>query len=267
MWTVGLDLDDSVLAGLALHLSPDESARADRFVFARHRSRFTAGRGALRAILGGFLGVPPAALRFAYGRFGKPRLDGHEAKSGLRFNVSHSQGVGLVAVALDRELGVDVEQIHPLPDAGAIARRCFSEVENRALGSLPASEQLGGFFTCWTRKEAYVKALGDGLTRPLDGFDVTVGPREPARLLRVAGDPEETTRWSLRALAPGEGFVGAIAVEGEGWRLESSRWPTPPAAEVQVATESNPRRASPARGNGWTRPGDEPGALAARGLS
>jgi 4'-phosphopantetheinyl transferase len=213
------------LAPLKEHLSPDEKARAGRFVFARHQRRFAAGRGALRAILGGYLDRAPARLRFEYGPHGKPSLAAPEAESGLRFNLSHSQGLALVAVTRFRELGVDVEEVRPLVDAQPIAARCFSAEENRVFLGVPAADRLAVFFNCWTRKEAYLKALGDGLARPLDTFDVTLRAGEPARLVRVRGDEEEAARWSLRALEPAPGFVGALSVEGQDWTLACGAWP------------------------------------------
>ena len=143
----------------------------------------------------------------------------------LRFNVSHSQGLAVVAVTRHREIGVDVEEVRPLPDAQPIAERCFSGEENRVFLGVPAADRLAAFFNCWTRKEAYLKALGDGLARPLDAFDVTLLTGEPARLLRVKGDEREAARWSLRALYPALGYVGALVVEGHGWELAGGDWP------------------------------------------
>ena len=138
----------------------------------------------------------------------------------LRFNLSHSQGLALYAVTRGREIGVDLECIRPISDAEQIAERFFSAHENAVFRTIPAHEKPKAFFNCWTRKEAYLKALGDGLARPLDEFDVSLAPGEPAKLLRIEGAPQEASRWSLNRLEPGSGYVAALAVEGYGYQLK-----------------------------------------------
>jgi 4'-phosphopantetheinyl transferase len=146
------------------------------------------------------------------------------------FNVSHSDELALFAVASDREVGIDVERVRPVTDPEQIADHFFSAPERTALRAVPPDRRLEAFFDCWTRKEAYVKARGDGLAHPLDQFAVSLGPGEPARFLPVAGYPTpEPSAWSLQALAPGNGYVAALAAEGHGWRTVSRRWPDPPA--------------------------------------
>lgn len=203
-------------------LSNDERERAERFHFEHDRRRFIVGRGALRILLGRYLRIEPAQLRFRYGLRGKPYLSKEFEGSGLAFNAAHSNELAVYAITSGREVGIDLEYIRPLPDAAQIAARFFSARENMALVSLPASQRLEAFFSCWTRKEAYIKAVGDGLARPLDQFQVSLTPGEPVQLLWVEGRAEETTRWSMEALAPAPGYVGAIAVEGSDWHLE--RW-------------------------------------------
>ena len=193
-------------------LSADERERAVRFVFDRHRDAYIVARGLLRVILGGVLQIPPQDVRFDYGCKGKPGL---AAQSPIRFNLSHSGSVVVYAVTLGREIGIDVEQIRPVNDMESLARCSFSESENKALASLPESLRCEAFFNCWTRKEAYIKALGEGLSYSLQEFDVTLRPGEPAKLLRVADKPEEVERWSLHAFAPTKNYVGALAVEGQ----------------------------------------------------
>lgn len=209
---------------MLVRLSADERARAERFCFEADRRRFVAGRGLLRGLLGLYLDVDPRGLRFAYGRRGKPSL---ATADRLRFNVAHSGGLALLAFARDRELGVDIERERPLPEANAIAERYFSAREGAELRRLPETERAGGFFRCWTRKEAFIKATGEGLSQPLDAFDVSFASGEPARLLRVEGRPEEGGRWWLQDLAPAPGFAGALAVEGRpadlaGWKWDQS---------------------------------------------
>jgi 4'-phosphopantetheinyl transferase len=211
LWRTGLDLPDDCVADLRQLLSPDEQLRADRFRFERDRRRYVTGRGSLRRLLGRCVGEEPGRLRFHYGAMGKPLAV--EGAPQLRFNLSHSQGLALYAVACGRELGVDIEALRPLADAENIARRFFSASESAALRRLPEPQRIAGFFNCWTRKEAWLKAVGDGLSRPLSDVDVSLVPGEPARILRVQDDPEGAGRWSLYAFEPFPGSVGALCVE------------------------------------------------------
>jgi 4'-phosphopantetheinyl transferase len=213
--TLDLDQDGADEERFAALLSADERARSQRFRFARDRRRFIVGRGTLRLILGRYLGAQPARLSFRYGPHGKPALEGDSA---LRFNLSHSQGLALYALAMEHEVGVDMERIQPLPDLEDIARSCFAEGEIAALWALPEAQRLHAFFACWTRKEAFIKAIGDGLSFPLDRFDVSLVPGAPARLLRVEGDPGEASRWTLAALHPAPGYAAALAVRMQGMR-------------------------------------------------
>ena len=222
VWRASLRPPADVLARLAAHLSPDERARAARFRFPQHRTAFVAGRGVQREILARYTGLHPAELAYRQGSHGKPELDG--AASGIRFNVSNSGGLALYAVTLQREVGVDLEQFRPMPDQMDIARRFFSAPENEVLAAVAEEARELAFFRCWTRKEAYIKAIGEGLSMPLDCFDVAFAPGEPARILRNRGDPAQAERWTLLALEPGPGYVGALAVEGAGWRPVLFDW-------------------------------------------
>jgi 4'-phosphopantetheinyl transferase len=226
VWRATLDRPESAVRRLARFLSPDERLRAERFCLDRVRARFIVCRGVLRLILGRYTGRGPARLRFTYGEHGKPSLDPSDNPPGLCFNVSHSGGLALFAVARGREVGVDVERLRALPRAERIAERFFSAPETTALKAMPAERRLEAFFTCWTRKEAYIKARGDGLAHPLDQFAVSLGPGEPARL-RAAGDGDEReiAQWSLDGLLPAPGYVAALAARGGGWRLTSRPWP------------------------------------------
>jgi 4'-phosphopantetheinyl transferase len=205
-----LDLDEPRLAAMRALLSDDELQRAARFHFERDRNHFIAARGLLRQLLGRYLDREPAALCFAYGARGKPTLLGHA----LRFNLSHSHGLALFAFALGCELGIDVEQIRLGFAAAEIAQHFFSPCEVAALRALPAAQQAEGFFNCWTRKEAFIKGRGDGLYMPLESFDVTLTPGEPAQMLEVRGEPGAAARWFLEALTPEPGYAAALAVEG-----------------------------------------------------
>ena len=205
-------------------LSRDEAARADGFRFARDRERFVGARGLLRELLGRYLGVDPSALRFSYGPRGKPCLETDSRPDGVRFNVSHSGGLALLAFTRGRELGVDLERVRPVPEAESIAESYFSPRESAELARLPPAERPPAFFRCWTRKEAFIKATGDGLSHPLDAFDVTFAPGEPARLLRVDGEPGEAARWWMEGLEPAEGFASALVVDGRPARLACWKW-------------------------------------------
>jgi 4'-phosphopantetheinyl transferase len=226
VWRTALDPPEDTVERLAATLSADERERADRFRLERVRRRFVVCRGALRMILSRYTGQAPERLRFTYGAHGKPALAPSAGMADLRFNVSHSDELALCAVARGREIGVDVERIRPLPGAERIAERFFAVPEREALQALPAERKLEGFYTCWTRKEAYIKALGDGLGHPLDEFAVSLAPGEPARLwtLRETGSAEEAT-WSLEALLPTPGYVAALAARGHGWRTTARPWP------------------------------------------
>jgi 4'-phosphopantetheinyl transferase len=221
VWRVPLDAPAQVVGRLRSLLSAEERTRAARFVFEADRRRFVVAHGTLREILAGYVGVAPASLTFASGPLGKPALV--EPRS-LRFNLSHSGGLALVAVALGREVGVDLEAHRPLPDLDALAECCFSPGERRALAAVPEAQRLVSFFDGWARKEAFLKLLGDGLARPLDSFDVTLSPGEPALLVRVAGD--SISAWTLHSVQVGPGHAGALAIEGPPALTRLQDWAT-----------------------------------------
>lgn len=210
VWRTSLDVPDSQLCTFAASLSPEEHSRAARFAFDRDRRRFIAGRGWLRAVLSDYLAIEPGDIELSYGPFGKPELTGADT---LQFNLSHSNGLALLGVCQGRAIGIDLEAIRPMPDAEQIAERSFSLRERRDLRHLPASHRLNAFFHVWTCKEAFLKSTGDGLSRALDDFDVSLPPGKPA-LLRVGADPRQAARWSVAALTPAPDFVAALVVEG-----------------------------------------------------
>jgi len=224
VWCATLDQPTSQFLRLAQTLSADEHVRADRYCFTRDRRHFIVGRALLRVILGGYLDVEPDRLRFGYSHHGKPSLAEGSGGGILCFNVSHSQGLALYAVARDRHVGVDLERTRPVDDLEQIAERFFSLREHAALRALPTQMKHEAFFNCWTRKEAYVKARGDGLSLPLDQFDVSLAPGEPARLLHNEREPQEVTRWSLQELTPAPGYIAALAVEGHAWQIRCWQW-------------------------------------------
>lgn len=215
-----LDQPEPVVERLRCVLDEAEVRRAARFCFARDHDHFIVARGILRTLLARYLGASPAALSFGYGAQGKPWLISESgAPSAVRFNVSHSHGAALFAFALNREVGVDVELVRPDFAEAAIAEKFFSPREVAALRSLPKEQQAAGFFNCWTRKEAWIKARAHGLSFPLDRFSVTLRPGEAARLLEISGEEGEAERWSLAHLELGERYVGALAVAGNKLQL------------------------------------------------
>jgi 4'-phosphopantetheinyl transferase len=223
VWRISLECGDAALMQLRETLADDERQRAARFHFDKDRRHFIAGRGALRALLALYLDCPPEQVRFAYTSYGKPLLAGETT---WRFNLAHSHGLALLAVTQGREIGVDLEHIRDNLEGEQLAQRFFSPREVAALRALPAELRREAFFHCWTRKEAYIKAVGKGLSLPLDRFDVTLRPGVPAALLATHDNPPEARRWSMRSLAPGEGYVGALVVEGHSWRLWYGHWMT-----------------------------------------
>jgi 4'-phosphopantetheinyl transferase len=215
VWRLALDQPETVLAEFRATLEEQELTRAGRFHFETHRNHFIVGRGGLRYVLAQYLDVKPEEFRFSYGTYGKPAL----AEEWLRFNVSHSRGVALFAVAAGRELGVDVEHIRADFATEDIARRFFSRLEVATFNALPKTEQVAAFFRCWTRKEAYIKAIGRGLSEPLDAFDVTLAPGQAAALLRAK--EQDVSRWSMFDIDVGSEYAGALLVEAP---VSNIRW-------------------------------------------
>jgi 4'-phosphopantetheinyl transferase len=224
VWRAGLNLPRQRFEQLAASLSADERQRAARFWFEKDRRRYIAARGILRELVGGYLGLEPAAVQFVYGQRGKPALRPEAGLPGLRFNLAHSSALALYAFALDREVGVDLEHVCPEIALEQLARRFFSPRENAVLRALPPACLTQTFFAGWTRKEAYLKARGDGLSFPLGSFEVSLAPGRPAELLSVYDDPAEPARWSLRDVFPGAGYVATVAAEGRDWALACWNW-------------------------------------------
>jgi len=207
-----LDVGSETLHALAALLCRAERQRATRFVFERERRRFIVARARLRQLLSARLGIPPEAVELVYATRGKPALAPGCAASDLRFNVSHSNDLAVHAFSSGREIGIDIETIRVIRDADEIAARFFSRNENEAYLALEPRDRPLGFFNCWTRKEAFVKALGMGLDYPLDRFDVSLSPGEPAKILQVESTPGDSCGWTLHSFVPGPGLVGAAVV-------------------------------------------------------
>ena len=216
VWSITLDCSDGETGSFAAVLSEDEAERAARFRFSIHRNRFIVGRGSLRTILGRYLGTSPAELQFTYGPRGKPELVGET----LRFNLSHSQGIALLAVTRSRAVGIDLEQITQEVELDKIARRICSDREFAAINRCPSEKRSQVFFNAWTRKEAFIKATGKGFSLPVEQVEVSLEPCSPARLLGVPASEGPVSRWSIAALELQRGFAGALVVEGHGWSLD-----------------------------------------------
>jgi 4'-phosphopantetheinyl transferase len=222
VWCALLGQPERRVCQLASTLAPDEQARAERYRLERDRDRFLVRRGILRHLLGRYLGREAKHVEICYGAYGRPSLAHGCGEGRLRFSLAHSGQMALFAFARGREVGIDIESVRPMPDADRIAARFFSPREAAALHALPPEERQQAFFACWTRKEAYLKAKGVGLSGELRQFEVAVIPKEPARLLNVGGDPHRALEWSLEDLAPAPGYAAALAVEGRRWEL--ARW-------------------------------------------
>jgi len=207
VYLVPLKASPVCIEDFLLSLKPEECELANRFQTSALRDEFIAARGTLRTILGHCLNVSPSKVPLEYGEYGKPQV---AASHALRFNLSHSGGLALYALSLTREIGVDIEQIVPVDDYEQIARQFFSPREISDMLSVPSSHRAEAFFTCWTRKEAYIKATGQGLNLALDCFRVSLLPAEPP-LLEA---PLDTRVWSIFDTSPKQGFAAAVVAEG-----------------------------------------------------
>ncbi len=205
-------------------LTPDEAIRAGRISAAMVRARWVAARAGLRTILAAYTGRAPRTLRFRYGAHGKPALIPDPGDPDIRFNLSHSRSLALIAVASGREVGVDIEAIHAGRDVEALAARVLSAHEQAAFATLPAELRVRGFYHAWSRKEAFVKARGDALWLVTQSFDVSLTPGEPARLLGTRPDPHEAARWTLCDVDVGSQFVAALAWEGQDGPVIVEQW-------------------------------------------
>lgn len=214
LWLVRLDAGPDIVETLLPCLSTDERVRADRLRIRKVRDYFIVARGVLRKILGGYLCIPPNTVSFVYGPHGKPELN-PEDHSDLFFNLSHSGDLGLLAVNRTCPIGADIERTRGDRHFLKLAERFFSAREFAELRSLPAEDLVQGFYSCWTRKEAYLKAIGTGLATPLNAFDVSLKPDERAALVAQRLDPSEPERWDIRDIDVPAGYRAAVVT---GWK-------------------------------------------------
>ena len=220
---VALDEPDATARALIGALGATERARAERFHFEVDRARFLVGRAVLRGLLAQHTGRAPDDIPIAEGTRGKPVLPAGIDDT-LQFNASHSRGLALIAITRLGELGIDVEAIHDLADLVSVAERYFAPDERAVIRELDGQARIEAFFTCWTRKEAYIKALGEGLAHPLDRFVVAMRASEPARFLRIGDDAEAASAWMLADLRPAPDFVGALAIQTPNALVRCWRW-------------------------------------------
>lgn len=211
VWRVRLDHYEEMWRHFLPLLSRDELARATFYLAPHHRARAVLSRALLRQILARYLATQPDRLRFSYGPDGKPGLGD---ASLIFFNVAHSHNIILYAIAAEREIGVDVEFLRVVPEALQIAERYFSPREYAALRSLPVAQRQWGFFTCWTRREAFLKAVGTGLARELDRIEVPGHPHESPRLWATEEGQDQRDQWRLIDVLPAADYVGALAITG-----------------------------------------------------
>ena len=230
VWTVALDVTSETSADLYATLTREERDDVARFRFERDRQRFIAAHGALRDVIARYLETQPERISYAYNAFGKPAL-GPEFDGRLKFNLSHSNGFALIAITADSDVGVDVEHVRAHADFAAIASGFFSAAEVEHLTALPSPLCAEAFLSCWTKKEAYLKASGEGLAKPLNRFSVplTSDCETPAYFYAASADIGPAKRWSLYTLKPAPDYIGAVAIEGTGWRLRQQPWTMPDA--------------------------------------
>ncbi len=222
VWRASLERDANEVKMFWATLALEERRKAESYHFDRDRLHYVVGRGMLRTILGRYLETPPSEIYLTYNDYGKPALA--EDRGGLRFNVSHSHGAALYACTRERELGVDIEMLLDDFASLVIAERFFSGTELCELRTLPAGVRTQAFFNCWTRKEAYIKAIGSGLSHPLNGFAVSLTPGESARLISSDVGPREATEWSIINLDPFPGFAAALAIRDRSPKLQFWEW-------------------------------------------
>ena len=224
VWRAQLELPLSRVEELRGILTDDELDSANRFSFEIDRQRFIAARGTLRSILSRYITIDPRHLRFYYNQYGKPFLAPEFSSYLLNFNLSHAGSMALYAITRNMEIGVDVERVRADFEYEEIAERFFSANEVAILRTIPTEKKLEAFYNCWTRKEAYIKAHGKGLSLPLDSFDVSFAPWEPSIILITKDEPQESSHWTLLDLKPGPGYMGAFAVKGIGCGIRYWEW-------------------------------------------
>jgi 4'-phosphopantetheinyl transferase len=225
IWAAPLNQSAEPISSLELTLSPGERERAKKFHFERDQNRFITGRAILRALLGSYLGMAAEKLDFVYGPNGKPALANLSGPNPLHFNLAHAGDLMVVALTRACAVGVDVEPVRPLGDVESIAARFFSDNEATKLKQLPRDQQPEAFFNLWTRKEAWLKATGDGLSdEMIRQIEVSFLPGETPRVIAVAGNPQTAPSWTLKEFIPATGFIMALAAPAKDLKFSCWQW-------------------------------------------
>ena len=193
-------------------LSIEEKERAHRFHFKKDRDQFVVAKGITRILLGKYILSAAKDIKFDFNSFGKPRLAGDYP---IQFNISHAGGMGLFAFILHSPVGADIEKINPTIEVQKIAKRFFSSEETHKILNLPTAQQAKAFFTCWTRKEAFIKGHGEGLSLPLADFEVSILAEEPVAMLKIKWSPAEIHQWQLLKITVGNAYKAAVAIKGK----------------------------------------------------
>ncbi|MHB8596181.1 MAG: 4'-phosphopantetheinyl transferase family protein [Ktedonobacteraceae bacterium] len=224
VWRASLNAPLSNIESLKLLLTDEEVARAERFYFEKGRHGYIVTHGILRILLGRYLDVDPRQLRFGTNTYGKPSVENPARDARLHFNLSHTHELVVFAFTYLGEVGIDIEYMRANVEYEELAKHFFSPYESAVLHNLPEDMKQEAFFNCWTRKEAYIKARGMGLSLPLDLFDVSLKPGEPAALLGSRENGQEVARWTFQAMSMPPDYAGALAIEGHGWHTNYWQW-------------------------------------------
>ena len=224
VWSAKLEIKEDQIHQLSGLLSRDELERSKRFYFKEDRNYFIAGRGTLRAMLGRYLNIEPAGLCFTYSTYGKPSVSKEQNENRLFFNISHSYGFGLYAFSYCGEIGIDIERIRPDHYAESIALGILSQQEIAVFRALPSEQREKSFFSCWARKEAFLKACGTGLSLAPEKVEVSITAGGPSALLSIEGDYSGASLWSLRDLDVGPGYAAALAVRRHDCQVKCLKW-------------------------------------------
>jgi len=219
IWRMFLNQPTEKTQQLSQILSPEENNKANRFYFEKDRHKFILSRGTLRTILSQYLNFPPQNLKFTYSKQGKPTL---LTETPIYFNLSHSHEITLYAITLNREIGIDLEFLRPITEAENIVKNYFSNKESALFNTISSDQKPEAFFNAWTRKEAYLKATGQGLSQPLKEVEVNFTPGEPAKLLSIKGDTQKASEWTLKHLIPHPNYIACVAISAQ--NLEYSYW-------------------------------------------
>lgn len=221
VWHASLEQPTEVVTHLGSFLSDEERKRSERFYFDRDRQFFIVSRGILRVLLSQYTDTPPGDIQFNYTFHGKPYL---RWRPDLCFNLSHSGRLVMYAFSPGCRVGIDIEFMHPIEEMGKIAERNFSTQEYEVYKSVAEADRVRAFFDCWTRKEAFIKAIGEGTSFPLQDFVVSLKQDEPAQLLSIRGSQQQARQWSMHELEVENGYTAALVIEGKGHSILRREW-------------------------------------------